>query len=106
MIAITTSSSIKVNADGVFRRGVPGERPVLGKPQWVGLIARSFFKIFLSRVYAVEANPHPGPLPFGKGEGEASSVSRRVTVQWPFGHARMLLPLPIRSGEGWGEGFG
>jgi hypothetical protein len=40
-----------------------------------------------------ELPPHPGPLPLGGGEGKPKGLP-------------MILPLPRRGGEGWGEGGG
>src|ERR1044071_3590255 len=38
---------------------------------------------FLSRIHAVELNPHPDPLPFTKGEGNLRWRRVRVTEQGP-----------------------
>src|SRR5438034_177346 len=38
---------------------------------------------WLSRIHAVETNPHPDPLPFTKGEGDVRWHRVRVTEQPP-----------------------
>src|SRR6266705_2312774 len=51
------------------------------------------------RALAGNGTPHPNPLPFGRGEGKPSAVPQGTAVP-----ERELLPLPLRGGEGRGEG--
>src|SRR2546427_9611953 len=59
-------------------------------------IHREDASALLSRIYAVETNPHPDPLPFTKGEGNLRWHHARVTEQ---GSRQVRRPLPARSGE-------
>src|SRR6266511_2937773 len=52
----------------------------------------------LSRINAVETNPHPDPLPFRKGVGNLRCHRFRVTESDPR-RVRLSSPLPARSGE-------
>src|SRR5207248_4529324 len=52
----------------------------------------------LSRIHAVETNPHPDPLPFTTGEGKLRWHRVQVTDQRSE-RMRCSSPLPARSGE-------
>src|SRR5437016_9199058 len=52
----------------------------------------------ISRIHAVETNPHPDPLPFMKGEGNLRWHRVRITAQQTEA-TRSSFPLPARSGD-------
>src|SRR5437773_4823509 len=58
----------------------------------------------LSRIYAVETNPHPDPLPFTKGEGNLRWHRIRVTEQGSKTGAFQLSSPRSERGEEQGEG--
>jgi len=53
----------------------------------------------LSRIHAVETNPHPDPLPFTKGEGNLRGHRVRVTEQGSKTGAHLLSPLGAGRGS-------
>src|ERR1041385_8579344 len=57
------------------------------------------------RNVAIEKAPHPGPLPFRRGEGELTAASQRIGAAGDRTRPTLLFPLPIRWGQGQGEGF-
>src|SRR2546427_3270572 len=81
------------NSDKVFRQ------------RWTTKLGVSLLgQALLSRIHAVETNPHPDPLPFTKGEGNLRGHRVRVTEQESKTGAFLLSSPRSERGEDQGEG--